>query len=290
MIKRCDNHLLAHLYEHMFFIYLDTAFRDRELFPIVDYSIDAYTENGQIVFNVESYHEAVNTKLAISQANTDFLSVPEITEIAITQLESEYTKKLLHNGMKTLEHELERLNQHGWNSDKVYTSETQPLRLGSNIQTYDLEITFRYGNLDVFLKPLYRQVAGLTLNTLISDIADTHGGFVTTEAYSTKSDRSLLGIIRIKDRLPYNDIQKMFVETVDELKSQNGYRRLLDLLQNVSVLENPPSNERTYKDTGVMMDEEKWRQVAKPDSLESVLEALHCDIQIVPNIDQYEES
>lgn len=274
LTKRCSDHLLAHLYEHIFFMHLDTELRDDGFFDIVDYSIDAFTEDGEVVFDIEQYAD-INLESAIESASSAFLSIPEFLDIAIAQVECEYGKTLGFDTIAEVESALLELNQAAWNTEVVHEVTENIITVGGELSTHKLQITVDYAGVEGSLKPLYRQVAGLTLNVMISDIADTYGGFVASEAYATDGARNLLGEVILKDQLEQSVLDDVFKDTMAELSEKGGYVRLLEALRDVSKLDNAPSAERTLEDTGVMMDDDKWRELATDNNLETILPLVH---------------
>ncbi len=277
LTKHCDSHLFAHLYEHIYFIQLDTALRDRGLFDTVDYSIDAYTEDSKVIFDIDFYSD-IDIDIVIHKASLDFLSIPEFLDIGLAQLESEYERSLEVKDPDELKKQLLLFNNIDWNDNTIHRINGRTLTVGKEVQTYELRIVSNYSEIERWLKPLYRQVCGLTLNILLSDIADTHGGFVTSEAYATDQDHSLIGTIRLSTQLSREELDDIFAETKKELLEQKGYERLCNILRDITKLKNPPSAEHTLRDTGIMMDEKKWQQLATAKNLHTVLKLLHFRI------------
>lgn len=272
--KHSDSHLLAHLYEHLYFIHLDTALRDMGFFSIIDYSIDAFTEEGEVVFDIEPYTQ-IDLAGARRQATAEFLTISDLLPVALSQLECEYEQTLQFDNLADVEFELQQLNVTKWNDDSRYQAKSNLLTIGDSIETHNLRLTIDYEGVDTVLKPLYRQVAGVTLDVMVSDIADTYGGFVASETYATDEHRNLIGIVRLKIPLPENELDNIFLNTKQELTEKNGYERLLNTLHDVKMLGNPPSNERTYQDTGVLMSNEKWHEITTKESLNNTVRHLH---------------
>lgn len=278
IVKCCSNHLLAHLYEHIYFISLDTILRRCGFFSTIDYSIDAYTEDGEIIFNIETYADIAIENI-IEEATTQFLHNEAILDIAINQLESEHGKSLVFHNINHLKDALHELNAIKWNTKSIHKVDNSILSFGDKLELKTLQVTCSYSGIDQKIKPLYRQVAGITLNIFMSDLADTYGGFVASETYKTNEQKDLIGSVVFKDYIDKTKAKKLFRETRDELSTKGGYKRLLSLLQNISQLYMPPSSERTYNDTGVYMNEKKWRLLATQQNLRYVLDKLHCEIK-----------
>ena len=278
LVKKCSNHLLAHLYEHIFYMQLDTELRDRGFFDIIDYSIDAYTEDGLVMFDIEPYAE-INMDAVIGAATSDFLSISEFLGIGLAQVECEYGKSLVVHDAARLEQALAQLNEVEWGDSSVYDVEDTILATGDELKVLRHGLTFDYAGVDEHLRPLYRQIVGVTLNTVLSDIADTHGGFVDSEAYATNENHELAGEVLLKEKLERAAIDEMVADTVQELTEKGDYVRLLEALNNVEELENPPSSERTLEDTGIMMTADTWRDIATQENLGIVLGKLHFKVE-----------
>lgn len=263
--KVASDHQLGHLYEHIFYIWLDSVLRERGYFPTLDYSLDAYTQDGVIVFNLEIYNETIGREIEGLIKNLGIDLNSEITDIAIKQLEAEYKRSLVYLGCKPINAHLSHLDNEEWvfddNTIEAEFLPVQVFKLGDKITGKELLIKFTYGNVTKSLMPLSRQVLGLTLNVVASDVADTYGGFVLSEAYAVNKNKELTATIQFADD---NNIDVgYYVDAgVKELIQCQGYDRLLSTLRNIEQVALPPSSDRTFNDTGVKMDAEKRCNIA----------------------------
>lgn len=277
--KQCTHHIFAHLYEHIYYMHLDTALRSAGYFDIVDYSIDAHTVDGRVTIAIELYSESIDIDAFIGDASSDFLSILEFLDIGILQLECEDLQHLDTPDVQALQEELKQFNAAPWDTDDVFRVSASIVGSSGHVEVCELNIIMGYENIETTLRPLYRQIAGLTLNVLASDIADTHGGFVASEAYATAADRSLLGVVRLGNRLDTGVVRKMLAETIEELRLAGGYERLRRALADTTLLENPPSVERTQRDTGVKMSPDLWRALATRNNVEYLIAAIRLDVK-----------
>jgi len=275
--KRSNNHLTAHLYEHLFFIHLDTLLQAKGYFPIIDYSVDAYTDDGEITFEIDAYRD-IHIHNFLSQAADELLSNNELLAIACTQLESESHHELLIANSDELIASLKEINTLLWNTDVKAEVNTRNIAKGEKIKIIELELIIDYPNVSQALKPLYRLVAGVTMNTFVSNIADTYGGFVASSAFETTADKSLLGRVHLCERVQVSEIQDLFNESVEDLTTKGGYSRLLTDLQNIDSMKLAPSNERAEADTGVSMDDTKWAEISNEQNLQISLNALKLQV------------
>lgn len=275
--KKSNSQLIAHLYEHIFFIHLDTALRISGFFPIIDYSLDAFTEDGEVTLDFNTFRE-IDVIQAITQAGGNFFSIEDLLEISIAQLESEYQQEILTDDIQGLKSNLVKINNESWNSDTVINV-VQNARLHNSIEIQRLELTFIYPKIDRDLLPLYRLIAGVTLNTLASDVADTLGGFVASKTFEIDEDKSLIAHIHLTNLTEEKGIRDLYHETVRDLTDKSGYRRLIDDLANTDVMTMPPSNEKAYTETGVKMDTKKWAKIATNENLITIIGALDLKIR-----------
>lgn len=273
LCKNTNSHHVSHLYEHIYFIHLDTKLRELGYFSPLDYTIEATTTSGQVKITVEDYTDGLINLQQISDFDIDF-SI-EITNIAIGQLESEYKQELIIDQPDLLLAELQKIDNAGWENspkrlkDKIEIND-EALKTGEDISISELLITLTYPDVEKDLLPLYRQVAGQTLNTVISDIADTFSGFVSSEAYQTNDKHQLEGVVRFASSIKIN-ADKIIKETVAEIKSAGGYDRLLAILSDIEAAYSAPSPENTFRDLGIKMTAKKWKEIATQENLATVI-------------------
>lgn len=274
MNKKVTDHLFAHLYEHVFFIHVDSALRNKELVAPIDYSLDASTSDGEITITLDLFD--TNT-MSVDRSYIESMEIDtemEITEIALNQIQAEYEHEIAVASVKKLMESLTTIHHAPWNTHDVIDIDSDILILQKRIPTKNIRISLPLMNIDATLRPLLRQIAGVIINTLISDIADTYGGFVTTEAYRVSTDRELEAECRLLQNcsVEVSDIQKMSDETIIELTESKAFDRLLEILNHVDLSELPPDAEKTLQDTGVLIDTEGWREIASQQNLQTVLE------------------
>jgi len=290
LTKQTETQHLAHLYEHIFYIHIDTMLRSEGWFAPVDYSLDAYTDAGviSIVLDlydgdlVDTFHEIIRKTVDI---DIDFDM--EITSIAIRQLEAEYNKLLVIKSEEKLEQSLRKIHKIEWlvNAKNIKSGQAEfhddkTISLGDDLDVKTIAITFPLGHIDQTVRPLCRQIAGLIANTLISDLADTYGGFVVSEAYQVNDNHELEAVLKLakSTKLTTGDIDTLYREVVQELSEGGGFGRLIKALRHIDTIPMPPSNERTYEDTGVMMDNHAWGEIATDDNLRKILAELKYDV------------
>lgn len=275
--KVCSDHLLAHLYEHIYFIYLDTAIRELGLFPIIDYSLNAFTVDGRITFEIETYRD-IDMKQIFEHILGEFLANDIYVGIAIKQLESEYEKAIHVDDSEALTAALRSLNDIAWNSAQIHTADTNVLSVGDNITTKEISILCTYPAMPSKLKPLYRLFSGIVLNILVSDIADTYGSFVTNSSFETDKANNLVATVRSVEPVDRLEILNLYSETIHDIDTNQGFLRLITDLKNVQDMTNPPSSERAFKDTGILMYDQLWRDVATVDNMNALIELMSCDV------------
>lgn len=278
LTKQCSDHLLAHLYEHIFFIHLDSLLRDNGFFPIIDYSIDAFTEDGNVTFDIEIYH-TIDVSRMVADATTQFLDNEDFLYIGIGQIECEYGEQIIIDNIESVIKNLYILNKQGWDSEKIVDIASSGLTMGGGIDVKQLELRIEYPEIAPILKPLYRLIAGVTLDALESDIADTFSGFVASEAFQTDESKSLVGHIRLQELVVRHDVENLFNGTKQELIDKGGYMRLLSDLVDIESMELPPSNDQVYMETGVKMDNNAWATIATEENLQLTLELLELEIK-----------
>lgn len=277
LYKDISSHDVAHLYEHIYFIHLDTKLREAGYFWSIDYSIeDATTTSGLVKIYIENYTNGLINLREVIKLEIDFLM--EITEIAIGQLASEYIKDVYASQPDQLIKDLQKIHATKWTigpklpKDKIKVN-NNILTVGEEIGSTELLITFIYPDISKELLPLYRQVAGLTLNIVICDIADTYAGFIPSEAFQTNDMHQLEGVIRFANYKKI-DVDAIIKATIAEIKTAGGYDRLLAILTNIDATYNAPSPENTFRDLGIKMNAKKWKQIATQENLEIVLRSL----------------
>lgn len=277
LYKNVSSHHVAHLYEHIYFIHLDTKLRESGYFWSIDYSIeDATTTSGLVKIYIEDYTNGLINLREVIKLDIDFLM--EITEIAIGQIESEYENIFNISQPDQLIKALQKIHAVEWTigpkkpKDKIKVN-NNILTVGEEIGSTELLITFIYPDISKELLPLYRQVAGLTLNIAISDIADTYAGFIPSDAFQTNDMHQLEGVIRFANYKKI-DVDAVIKATIDEIKSAGGYDRLLAILSDIETAYSAPSPENTFRDLGIKMTAKKWKQIATQENLEIVLRSL----------------
>ena len=272
--KQCSNHQIAHLYEHIYFIELDTVLRMHGLFPVIDYNIDAYTDEGVITFDITAY-TVIDLGEIISQATDNFLQNNIFFDIGIRQLENEHACRYIVKDDTNIISILKELNRQPWSGDKMFYVENDLLTIGRKLSPAAATFIVPYPKeIAADIKPMFRLVAGISLNIFVSDIADTHGGFVNTAAFETNSDNDLIASILLTDVPSQIELLQAFKQTKQELVKEKGYARLLSALQSITEMDHPPSNDRTFHDTGVEMNDEKWRTIANRENLDLILKQL----------------
>jgi len=277
--KQSSNHILSHLYEHLFFIHLDTTLREKDLYPIIDYSIDAYTTDGRVVFDIETYRD-IDIEECIAQANHEFLTIKELTDIAIAQLEAEYTCSMAIKDTQILEENLTKLNETPWNTDSTVQIPNEIISKGGEVPLYILTLTAAFNNLPAKIRPLHRLIAGVTIDVAVSDIADTFGGFVRSKTFTTSAQKDLIGEVQLKESVPRAELTMLIDETKHELQSSGAYARLVADLSDTKTMMHAPSQKRTFEDTGITMDDNKWKELATNENLKSITDQLVLEINI----------
>lgn len=277
--KQSSNHILSHLYEHLFFIHLDTTLREKDLYPIIDYSIDAYTTDGRVVFDIETYRD-IDIEECIAQANREFLTIKELTDIAIAQLEAEYACSIAIKDMQALEEDLTKLNETPWNTDSTVQIPNDIISKAGEVPLYILTLTAAFNNLPAKIRPLHRLIAGVTVDVAVSDIADTFGGFVRSKTFTTNAQKDLIGEVQLKESVPRAELTMLIGETKHELQSSGAYERLVADLSDTKTMMHAPSQKRTFEDTGITMDDNKWKELATNENLKSITDQLVLEINI----------
>lgn len=259
-------------------MHLDTLLRDKGFFEVVDYTLDAFTEDGKVVFVIDLYRD-VDIAATIVEASDEFLAVPEFLDIGLAQLEAESEKSVVFGRILDVKNHLLQLNRIEWNATTVYQVEDDTLKIGGKIDVKKLLSIFDYEGIKLQLRPLYRQVAGITLIIGLSDIADTYGGFVSSEAYETDRFNNLIGTVRLREKIDQSKLNTMMKDTINELREMGGYSRLTEMLRDSEKIKNPPSTERTFRDTGIQMTKDTWRDLASPENLETLLKEVHFELR-----------
>jgi hypothetical protein len=129
--------------------------------------------------------------------------------------------------------------------------------------------------------PLTRLVNGITLNVLVSDLADTLGGFVSSQAFATNDTKQLSSQVRLSTRSSNTYIQQLFEQTVKDLQSDGAYDRLAAMLRDIDTMNQPPSPEATLKDTGTSMTSAMWRDVANKDNLQKIINRMSVNVSVI---------
>lgn len=272
--KSHPEHLVAHLYEHIVYIHLDTLWREKELFTPFDYDIYATTTDGRIELTIESYTDQLTSAIiseSIEQLEITFTD--EITDIAVRQLEAEYGKELVIVSRNGMVRELCDMQSAQWEAKETRPNSIRQtvLKIGAEIKTETLVVIAVHQHVDNHLRPLYRQIAGVVLNNFLSDLADTYGGFVDSATYQVNDTHELEGVIRFRKGTRFEDLDEFMTSTLRELGDMGAWERLTGILQRVEAVPLPPSNARTFEDTGILMNAEKWRALATPENIKQVI-------------------
>jgi len=220
--KKISSHNIAHLYEHIYFIYLDGYLRELGLFPILDYVLNASTTDGEVKFSLELFNSDIKVD------NPRLLEIDfshEITELALYQIESEYKKKYNVSSVEKLKRVLQSINDASWdNGSEIVVDDV--LEFDESLDVEILKIETDLGKIEANLRPIYRRLSGIIIDMLISDLADTFGGFVESDTYQVSGDM-LQGVVGFSNRVPKDqDIQKNINEVINEFKNNGAVDRL----------------------------------------------------------------
>ncbi len=281
MRKSCSNHHFAHLYEHIFCIQVDTLLREAGKFPIVDYDMVAYTENGVVYFELIPYSE-IDVDTVLNAASTSLSASRHFFDIAVHQIEAEYGNEIIFEDKAMLIRDINAFNKLDWNSPPKFFVAEDSVSTGGRVDVKTIEVTVPYSDrLPKDIMPLTRLVNGITLNVLVSDLADTLGGFVSSQAFATNDTKQLSSQVRLSTRSSNTYIQQLFEQTVKDLQSDGAYDRLAAMLRDIDTMNQPPSPEATLKDTGTSMTSAMWRDVANKDNLQKIINRMSVNVSVI---------
>lgn len=270
--KSTTHHLLSHIYEHLFFIHLDTVLRNEGLFDIIDFTLSATTYKGKITFSIEIDDEYDIVHL-IEKATQDFLSIPELLAIAVSQIECEY-KKTLKIDDALLRAQLIELNAAPWNTPDEYQPSISCCSVSSTPKDpVALALSVRYEKSDPNSWLLYRQIAGVIMNNLLNDIVDTHGGFVESAPYRLDAQSNISGLLRLPSGVTPQEVLVLYDELLDEMLYRKAYDRLARLLHHSSRLDPNPTD-----GAGNVISEQLWQEIATPQTIKFILQNISLQI------------
>jgi hypothetical protein len=278
-LKQIDQFQLGHLYEHIFYTHLDTYLRERGMYHIIDYSLDAKTfQNGLVIFDLELYSPAKISFEAISELGVDFNE--EQLEIAISQLKAEKDTDFVYDSTETLRRELEQLQNQPWMdvSDTVIVPEDKiavdtMFKSTGMLETWKLTVSIHFDG-ETNLIPLARVVTGCIINTLANDAADTFGMFVDSEAFNTEDERTVLHSLKGSADIPDDEaLLDLLNETVDEMSDNGAFERLIEVLKDPGSYNNFDPI-KGYISTGVLVGPGGWDNLATIKNVDTILQNI----------------
>lgn len=272
--KKTDSHILAHLYEHIYYIYVDSLLREQGLYPIIDYDMEAFTEDGTIQIEVEAY-SGIDIDQHFLHADKHCLDNLDIIDVAIAQLAAEHQHSIAITDHESLMVQLQIINTAAWNDEITIELDDSSIAYDTEIDTQTVTLTFDYEGVDQHLRPLYRLIAGTLMNTAASDIADTYGGFVNSETFQTDNDRNLAAHVIVPEQIETEEIEALISETKKEMIEHEAFERLVSQLRSIETMAYSPSVEATKADTGITMDADKWRHLVTDENLSKAVAKLH---------------
>lgn len=258
--KRSDNHIFSHIYEHAFFIILNNTFRAANMMPIIDYEIDAYTENAEITISIEIYNNKIDADSFMRAAER--LDIKVSLEIAVAQVEVEYGHQIITD-KNDLSTSMERFHKLQWsNQDLPYVTRcdiTEGCRL---LGVHKLSLTIEYPELGNEDFALFRIVAGACLNAICSDLVDQRAGFIDSEVFYENTLGNLEMRVLLHPTVDINGIVQLIESLKEKILSSIAYKRLIDSLLHVEDMDKPPSNHVVDKGRVIEMNMDRWKAVA----------------------------
>lgn len=295
LIKLCDTFQLAHLYEHLFYACIDTLFRDNGYYQPIDYLISADTySNGVIVIDIEVYNNSITDEFLRSLKESRLDIADEYIEIGLNQLVAE--KQVEFNWVEygELRRMLYETDKMAWyDADEVTVrdladrtvKERGVIETKEKIQKKNaLKFELRLQINDRMLVPLYRQIAGSIMNTLALDVADTYAYFITSRLFAMNNRGTVIATFNTGyAEVMQEEIQKLYAESVAQMRQDGAFDRLLAVLAHMSYLK-PTSHVRchpgdTFEDTDILIGSKGWKNISTEDNLQKILDNLELKIR-----------
>lgn len=301
LIKQSNSIQLAHLYEHIFCAQIDALFYDNGLFPHLDYKLRGRAfQRGIVYIDVQLYTNEAEA-LASRISTLEVLFNKDTISTAASQLIAEKEHAVDGQGYDAVRRTLEEA-QPWQNLDSIDTVDTKGMRrkaqplyiveetsLPARKLTVNVSLGVDFVAAHRDLLPLFRQLALLISTTLQNVIMAKYGYYSYSDDYQ-ESDSTVRianvfkvphgGEVNIKDTIA------TCKDVVDILHRRNSFGRLASELRQASLsgeLNNLPSPECGFIDTGMIIGTEGWRRTATIKNCELILKNMSIEVKYARN-------
>lgn len=294
LIKQTATFQLSHLYEHLFVAHLNSYMREKGFFAPFDYSLDARTyASGVVIIEMRIYSDEIKHDVADKLVNLPITLESERLNIAIKQLEAEKGVKYTVSSEDELINQLQLIHDMGWQSaddiSKIYIPNTFAAEAAiipnksQKSETKEVEISLSVDKDQKDLLPLFRVVGGLILEVLGEDLADTYGGFVSSEAFTMNDDNEMIKTLVIEHKITPEKVTDLYDEAVEDMKNHQLFDRLVNSFTSnnyMSVNGNLlPSVINTMEDTGYIVGSKGWKELCSTESINTILDGIKITIR-----------
>lgn len=277
MIIQTSNHVPAHIYEHAYCVLLGVHLRAMGFCSVVDFEIDAYTEDGVMHVTLESFIDTIDPQVILQEVLHKAIS-PELIRLARQQVEAEYGRIVVaeDNELQQAVQVLASAARAGKRCNVDAAGKTFQ-HSNDNTEIQAIYISLPYSVEHLPLLPLMRLVYGIALTNISDVLADTHGGFVNSPVF-TAYDDGLYMQLRFTATSSLTDLQQTTNREVARLQQSGVWIRLIEMLSDIETMPFPPSNVVTHGAYRVVMDPQKWQHMATNKNLQMLLRLLKPEL------------
>lgn len=293
---------VAHLYEHLFCMAVNSFFLKQHLFQYLDFSLVGKTHhNGVVVVDIEFYtKEAIKLAGEISSLQLD-LNYDEIF-IAMLQILAEEGEPVAMTSMDEVMADLKTIQSEAWidyDKSDVLVSKKQEKSDSSFYVAQGESRTPSVLTASVNLRldtikepahlPLFHQLAQfITENFQVT--LGTKFGVYSYEDRFTKDDGiySYNNYFKVPDtdevELDLKEVAVFVRQFINRLSDAGAFLRFFDSLKNLSLYSNPnvvPDFERIYRETEVMMGAKGWSRLFE----QKIDTQIMKDVEVIVSFD-----
>ena len=299
LIKQSSAIQLGHLYEHIFCMHIERLFRQKKLYPLVDYSLTGKTYYGGIIMIDLELYTPTAERVAKSIAKLRIEWNEAMIQTGVLQLVAEKEAPFGIDGYGKIVDELAMLHEQAWQAiDDVESIDVKQVRrkvgplyiidgsLPARKLKVNIHLESEFATAHRTLLPLFRQIAKLLASSLEHQIPDQFGFFSEETMFTSGAKATYLTSIFKVARAADTTVDVTAVLAacegiVADLRKHGVIERYMRELRRTSYYGAPnlaPSLEATYEDTLLMLGAKGWKRLATTENCQDIVKYMSIEV------------